>query len=90
MQGSNLLPLIGGGDDQMREVKHPFPAGKLPVRGGFRVTSTIFGSATMTKVRLIKPYLLAQKEQEEWKKREQNGQTCSLYSQMAIFFTFLF
>lgn len=74
----------------MREVKHPFQAGKLPVRGAFRVTCMIFASAALTNVRRIKRYLLAQKEQEERKKREQNGQTCSLYFRMDIFFTFLF
>jgi len=85
-EGRNIRAAV---EATVREVKHPFPAGKLPVRGGFRVTCMIFGSATMTNVRRIKHYLLAQKEQEERKKREQNGQSCFLYSRMDIFFTFL-
>jgi hypothetical protein len=37
----------------VREVKHPFPGGKLPVRGLFRITCLIVGSAAMTNVRRI-------------------------------------
>jgi len=41
----------------VRSVKHPFPAGKLPVRGLFRVTCMVIGSAAMTNVRRIQRYL---------------------------------
>jgi hypothetical protein len=37
----------------VREVKHPFPAGKLPVRGLFRMTCLMVGSAALTNVRRI-------------------------------------
>jgi len=40
-------------------LKHPFPAGKLPVRGRFRVTCLIIGSAAMTNVRRIQRYMAA-------------------------------
>jgi hypothetical protein len=40
----------------VRSLKHPFPAGKLPVRGKFRVTCMIIGSAAMTNVRRIQRY----------------------------------
>jgi hypothetical protein len=40
----------------MRSIKHPFPAGKLPVRGLFRVTSMIVGSALMANARRILRY----------------------------------
>lgn len=43
----------------MRSVKHPFPAGKLPVRGRFRVACMMLGSAAMTNVRRIQRYKLA-------------------------------
>jgi len=43
----------------MRSVKHPFPAGKLPVRGQFRVTCMVIGSAAMTNIRRIQRYLEA-------------------------------
>jgi hypothetical protein len=42
----------------MRSIKHPFPAGKLPVRGLFRITCLIVASAAMTNVRRIQRYLL--------------------------------
>jgi hypothetical protein len=86
-EGRNLRAAV---EATLREVKHLFPAGKLPVRGGFRVACMIFGSAAMINVRRIERYLLAQKEQEERKKREQNAQIYSLYPRMDIFFTFLF
>ena len=41
----------------MRVIKLPFPAGKLPVRGLFRVTSMIIGSAAMVNIRSIYRYL---------------------------------
>ncbi len=48
----------------VREVKHPFPAGKLPVRGKFRMTCMLIGSAAMTNVRRIQRYLAAKQENE--------------------------
>lgn len=42
----------------IRLVKHPFPAGKLPVRGLFRMTCLVIASAAMTNVRRIQRYLL--------------------------------
>jgi hypothetical protein len=43
----------------VRSVKHPFPAGKLPVRGKFRVTCLLIGSAAVSNVRRIQRYLQA-------------------------------
>jgi hypothetical protein len=43
----------------VRSLKHPFPAGKLPVRGKFRVTCMMIGSAAMTNVRRIQRYTAA-------------------------------
>lgn len=42
-----------------REVKRSFPASKLPVRGRFRVTCMVIGSAMTTNVRRIQRYLEA-------------------------------
>lgn len=39
-------------------IKHPFPNGKLPVRGLFRMTCLIVASAAMTNVRRIQRYRL--------------------------------
>jgi hypothetical protein len=41
----------------MRSLKHAFPAGKLPVRGRFRVTCLIIAAAAITNVRRIYRYL---------------------------------
>ncbi len=41
----------------MRSVKHPFPAGKLPVRGRFRATCLVLGSAAVSNVRRMHRYL---------------------------------
>ncbi len=37
----------------IRAVKHPFPAGKLPVRGLFRASCLVIASAAMTNLRSI-------------------------------------
>jgi hypothetical protein len=46
----------------VRSVKHPFPAGKLPVRGQFRVTCLTIASAAIANVRRIQRYRLAKKK----------------------------
>lgn len=40
----------------VRSIKHPFPAGKLPVRGRFRVTCMMISSAILVNVRKIWNY----------------------------------
>ena len=52
----------------VRSVKHPFPAGKLPVRGLFRVTCMVIGSAAVTNVRRIQRYLEAKNQREDLQK----------------------
>jgi Transposase domain (DUF772) len=44
----------------VRAVKHPFPKGKLPVRGRFRIFCMLIGSATMNNVRQIQRHLARQ------------------------------
>jgi hypothetical protein len=58
----------------VRSVKHPFPAGKLPVRGLFRVACLVIGSAAVTNVRRIQRHLAV-------KKQEKSTQTTSSGSQ---------
>ena len=41
----------------LRSLKHPFPGGKLPVRGLFRVTCLMVASAAMVNTRRIHRYL---------------------------------
>jgi hypothetical protein len=59
----------------VRSVKHPFPAGKLPVRGLFRVASMVIGSAAVSNVRRIQRYLEAnnrEKDAQTTAPKEQN------------------
>ena len=46
----------------IRSVKHPFPAGKLPVRGSFRMACLLIGSAAVTNVCRIQHYLKAESQ----------------------------
>jgi len=48
----------------VRAVKHPFPKGKLPVRGKFRMFGMLIGSATMNNVRQIQRHLMRKKQSE--------------------------
>lgn len=48
--GQNLRAAV---EATVRSVKHPFPAGKLPVRGQFRMTSIVIASAIHVNVRRI-------------------------------------
>ena len=48
----------------VRSLKLPFPAGKLPVRGQFRVTCMVIGSAIMNNVRRIHRFLESRKKPE--------------------------
>jgi len=56
----------------VRSVKHPFPAGKLPVRGQFRVTCMAIASAATTNVRRIQRYLSNKMKQAQAAKSLQN------------------
>ena len=58
-EGKNPRAAIEG---TIREVKHPFPASKLPVRGLFRVACLMIGSTAMTNVRRIHHYLEAKRK----------------------------
>ena len=60
----------------MRSVKHAFPAGKLPVRGQFRVTCMAIASAATTNVRRIQRYLVAITKLENEQKKAPNEQEC--------------
>jgi len=51
----------------VRSVKHPFPAGKLPVRGGFRMTNLIIASAAITNVRRIQRFIAAKRKPQSAK-----------------------
>jgi hypothetical protein len=58
LTGQNLRVAV---EATMRVIKHPFPAGKLPVRGLFRVTCLLIGSALMVNIRSLHRYQQAQR-----------------------------
>ena len=74
-EGRNLRAAV---EATVRQIKHPFPASKLPVRGKFRVSCMVIGSAMMTNVRRIHRYLEARVKQE-----------CSQDQSSVSFFAFL-
>ena len=64
----------------VRQVKHPFPASKLPVRGKFRVSCMVIGSAMITNVRRIQRYLESKIRLEKDKDCSQEQPSVSLFS----------
>lgn len=68
-------------------LKHPFPAGKLPVRGLFRVTCMVIGVAAVINVQRLHRYLQAKmagervgQEVQSWKNRSQREAEGSVFS----------
>ncbi len=58
----------------VRSVKLPFPEAQLPVRGQFRVTCMLIGSAAVANVRRIQRYLQAKIQEEIRQKATQASQ----------------
>jgi hypothetical protein len=78
-EGRNLRAAV---EATVRQVKHPFPASKLPVRGKFRISCMVIGSAMITNVRRIHRYL-------EAKIKKENEQECSQEQPSVSFIFFL-
>ena len=85
-EGRNLRAAV---EATVRQVKHPFPASKLPVRGRFRVTCMVIGSAMTTNVRRIQRYLEARIKLENEQKKAQKEQECSQEQPSVSFFASL-
>jgi hypothetical protein len=85
-EGRNLRAAIEG---TVHQVKHPFPASKLPVRGRFRVTCMMIGSAMMANTRRIQRYLEAKEKLEIKQMRSINEQECSQEQPLVSFFASL-
>lgn len=66
-EGRNLRAAV---EATMRSVKHPFPAGKLPVRGRFRIACMMIGSAAITNIRRIYRHQKAKIERHQPSKVE--------------------
>jgi hypothetical protein len=73
-EGRNLRAAI---EATVREIKHPFPASKLPVRGRFRVACMVIGSAIATNARRIQRCLVAKTKLENEQKKAPKGQESS-------------
>jgi hypothetical protein len=84
--GKNPRAAIEG---TVREVKHPFRAGKLPVRGLFRMTCLMVSSAAMTNVRRIHHYWEEQRKQARQKMGAEQGPNATLQHQDLSFASFL-
>jgi len=61
----------------VRSVKLPFPEAQLPVRGKFRVTCMLIGSAAVANVRRIQRYLQARLHEEMKQNEAQTNQDCA-------------
>lgn len=85
-EGRNLRAAV---EATVRQVKHPFPASKLPVRGRFRVTCMVIGSAMITNVRRIQRYLEAKIQLENEQMKVQKEQECSQEQPSVSFFVLL-
>jgi len=70
----------------VRSVKHPFPAGKLPVRGLFRITCMVIGSAAVTNIRRIQRFLTANKQRETTQPTSPDGQNGASAQELHAFF----
>jgi hypothetical protein len=75
--GHNLRAAV---EATMRSVKHPFPAGKLPVRGRFRVTCMVIASAAMTNLRRIQRYRQAKRKPNQPRAADPTCQTTFLFA----------
>ena len=85
-EGRNLRAAV---EATVRQVKHPFPAGKLPVRGQFRVSCMVIGSAMVSNVRRIQRYLEARIKLENEQKMAIIEQERSRDNPSTSFFVFL-
>ena len=85
-EGRNLRAAI---EATVRQVKHPFPASKLPVRGRFRVTCLVIGSALVSNVRRIQRYLETKMKFENEPKYPQEGPEGSQEQSTGSFFAWL-
>jgi hypothetical protein len=73
----------------VREVKHPFPTSKLPVRGLFRITCLMVGSAAMTNLRRIHHYWEEKRKDERRKMTAESEAKAAPEQQSASFSSFL-
>jgi hypothetical protein len=83
--GHNLRSAV---EATVRSVKHPFPAGKLPVRGQHRVTCLTIASAATANVRRIHRYLEAKAKALLAAAITENEANCLSIAEPVSFLTF--
>lgn len=84
--GQNLRAAV---EATVRSVKHPFRNAKVLVRGKSRVSMVVIASATMSNVRRIHRYLVAQNETRKEEKTAQEEATSAHQQTAASLFVFL-
>jgi len=84
-EGRNLRAAV---EATMREVKHHFPASKLPVRGKFRVACMMVGSAMVSNVRRIQRCLVARTKRQNEENKAQMEQKSAQEQPLVSFFLF--
>lgn len=67
-------------ESTVRQIKHPFPASKLPVRGLFRVSCMLLASAMMANVRRIQRYQDSKIRQNQVQNNQDSAQESALFS----------
>ncbi len=85
-EGRNLRAAV---EATVRSVKHPFPAGKLPVRGKFRVACMMIGSAAVSNVRRIQRYLQAKAKDEMAQSAVPGAEKCTRKQAGVSFWAFV-
>jgi hypothetical protein len=85
-EGRNLRAAV---ESTVHQVKHPFPAGKLPVRGKFRVSCMVIGSAMTANIRRIQRYLEDKIKLENENNTAQREQICLQEQSPVSFWVFL-
>ena len=82
-EGRNLRAAV---EATVRSVKHPFPAGKLPVRGKFRVACLLIGSAAVANIRRIQRHLESQmKAQKQQNTAPETGKSAQERPSFSVF-----
>jgi hypothetical protein len=72
--GRNLRAAV---EASVRSLKHPFPAGKLPVRGKFRVACLLIESAAVSNIRRIQRYLQVKSKAEIARQLAPDAEKCT-------------
>ena len=74
--GKNLRSAV---EATVRSVKHPFPNGKVPVRGQPRISILLIGSTAMSNVRRISRYLNGKNKSESQEKSKKSPSDCPVF-----------